>query len=149
MNVLRVLAETEDTVTLSRADFEALVRTREDAIDHAAFDAAEEREARLGKEAARAGYLPIEAVDRLLDGEHPLRVWREHRGMSLRDLAAAAGVAFNYISEIEGGRKPGSAEALRRMAAALAVAMEDLMPVAVNDDDGDAPGPEGRAQPEG
>jgi ribosome-binding protein aMBF1 (putative translation factor) len=137
MNVVRVLAETEDTVTLSRADFEALVRAREDVIDHAAFDAAEEREARLGKETARAGYLPIEAVDRIMDGEHPLRVWREHRGMSLRDLAAAAAVAFSYISEIEGGRKPGSADALRRMAAALGVAMEDLMPVAVSNDDGE------------
>jgi DNA-binding Xre family transcriptional regulator len=141
VNVVRVLAEAEDTVTLSRADFEALVRAREDAIDHAAFDAAEGREARLGKDAARAGYLPMEAVDRILDGEHPLRVWRERRGMSLRDLAAASGVAFSSISEIEGGRKPGSAGALRRLAAALGVAMEDLMPVDVNDeDDGDAPG---------
>ncbi len=144
MNVVRVLAETEDTVTLSRADFEALVRAREDAIDNAAFDAAEEREARLGKEAARADYLTLAEVRRMEAGEHPLKVWREHRGMSLRDLAAASGVAFNYISEIEGGRKPGSAEALRRMAAALGVAMEDLMPVAVNDDDG-APGLDGEA----
>ena len=138
MNAVRVLAETEDTVTLSRADFEALVRAREDAIDNAAMDAAEEREARLGKEAARADYLPVEAVARMLDGEHPLKVWREHRGISLRGLAAASGVAFNYISEIESGRKPGSAEALRRLAAALGVAMEDLMPVAVNNDDADA-----------
>ena len=60
--------------------------------------------------------------------------------MSPRDLAAASGVAFNHISEIEGGRKPGSAEALRRMAAALGVAMEDLMPVDVNDDGAEAAG---------
>ena len=59
--------------------------------------------------------------------------------MSLRGLAAAPGVAFNYILEIESGRKPGSAEALRRLAAALGVAMEDLMPVAVNDGDDGAP----------
>ena len=123
-----------------------VVRAREDAIDHAAFDAAEEREARLGKEAARAGYLPVEAVDRILDGEHPLRVWREHRGMTLRGLAAAADVAFNHISEIEGGREPGSAEALRRIAAVLGVAMEDLMPVAVNDG---TPGFEGGAAEQG
>lgn len=138
MNVVRVLAETEDTVTPSRADFEALVLARENAIDHAAFDAAEEREARLGKDAARAGYLPVEAVDRLLNGEHPLRVWREHRGLSLRGLAEAAGVAFTYISEIEGGRKPDSAEALRRMAAALGVATEDIMPMAANNGDSGA-----------
>lgn len=147
MNVVRVLAETEDTVTLSRADFDALVRAREDSIDNAAFDAAEEREARLGKEAARADHLTMAQVKRMEAGEHPLKVWREHRGMSLRDLAAAAGVAFNYISEIEGGRKPGSAEALRRLAAALGVAMEDLMPVAVNDADDGTPGLDERAAP--
>lgn len=129
MNVVRILAETEDTVTLSRADFEALVRAREDAIDNAAFDAAEEREARLGKEAARADHLPMAAVRRMMDGEHPLKVWREHRRVSQRDLAAAAGVSPSYLAEIERGRKPGSADALRRLAAALGIAIEDLLPV--------------------
>ena len=135
MNVVRVLAETEDTVTLSRADFEALVRAREDAIDNAAVDAAEKREARLGKDAARADYLPVEAVARMMDGEHPLKVWREHRGMSQRALAAAADVATGYLAEIERGQKPGSVSALCRLAAALGVAIEDLLPPSPPDGD--------------
>lgn len=128
MSAVRVLAETEDTVTLSRVDFEALVRAREDAIDNAALDAAEEREARLGKEAARADYLPAEKVARMLDGEHPLKIWREHRGWSQRSLAATADVSASYLAEIERGQKPGSADALRRLAEVLGTSIEDLLP---------------------
>ena len=146
MNAVRVLAETEDTVTLSRVDFEALVRAREDAIDNAAIDAAEEREARLGKEAARADYLPVEAVARMLDGEHPLKVWREHRGWSQRGLAAVANVATSYLAEIERGQKPGSVSALRRLAAALGVAIEDLLPPSPPDGDEAPVFREGRMQ---
>jgi hypothetical protein len=146
MNAVRVLAETEDTVTLSRADFEALVRAREDAIDNAAMDAAEEREARLGKEAARADYLPVEAVARMLDGEHPLKVWREHRGRSQRSLAAAADVSASYLAEIERGQKPGSADALRRLADVLGVAIEDLLPSSTPDGDEAPTFREGRSQ---
>ncbi len=146
MNAVTLLAETEDTVTLSRADFEALVRAREDAIDNAAIDAAEEREARLGKDAARADYLPAEAAARMMDGEHPLKVWREHRGMTQRGLAAAADVATSYLAEIERGQKPGSVAALRRLAATLGVAIEDLLPPSPPDGDEAPTFREGRVQ---
>jgi DNA-binding Xre family transcriptional regulator len=128
MNRITPLAETTDTVTLSRADYEALLDAREDAIDLAALRAQDEREARLGEAAARADFLPVERVRRILAGESPVRVWREHRAMTLRDLSAAAGVGASYLSEIETGRKPGSAAALARIARALGVAVEDLLP---------------------
>lgn len=146
MNAVTLLAETEDTVTLSRADFEALVRTREDAIDNAAVDTVEERESRLGKDTARADYLPVEAVARMLDGEHPLKVWREHRGQTQRGLAAAADVATSYLAEIERGQKPGSVSALRRLAAALGVAIEDLLPPSTPGSDEAPTFREGRTQ---
>ena len=44
---------TADTVTLSRTEYEALLRELEDAEDLAAVAAAEAREAALGKAAAR------------------------------------------------------------------------------------------------
>ena len=58
MGRIKPLAETAESVTLSRADFERLLDSAEDAIDLAALRAQDEREARLGKEAARADYLP-------------------------------------------------------------------------------------------
>ncbi|HJZ14356.1 MAG TPA: hypothetical protein VJ251_02710, partial [Stellaceae bacterium] len=63
--------EKSETVTLSRAEYEALIERLEDAEDLATVAAAEAREAALGKEEARADYLPIELVRRLSAGEHP------------------------------------------------------------------------------
>src|SRR5258706_10629699 len=85
-------------------------------------------EARLAADpdAALADYLPIELVKRLLAGEHPIRVWRSHRGMTREALAAAAGVAPSYLSEIEACRKPGSFKAIAKLAAALRVPLDDI-----------------------
>ena len=127
MNQISPIAETADSVTLRRADFDALLAAAEDAIDHAAIDAQERREAEQGVAAARADYLPGRLVDRLLAGESPVRVWREHRGMTSRRVATEAGVSVSYLSEIETGRKPGSPTALRAVAQVLRVPMADLV----------------------
>lgn len=127
MNAIKPLAETAETVTLSRGDFEAMIGALEDATDTATFDAFDARVAAEGKAAALADYLPLEAVDRLLAGESPVRVWREHRGMTLRVLATASGLSVSYLSEIETGKKPGSASAIHALALQLGVPMESLM----------------------
>jgi DNA-binding Xre family transcriptional regulator len=120
------MSDTTETVTLTRAEYEALIERLEDAEDLAAVAAAEAREAVLGKEKARENYLPIELVRRLSAGEHPVRVWRVHRGLGRDALAAAAGIAPSYLSEIETRRKPGSFSALAKLAAALQVSLDDL-----------------------
>ena len=108
-----------DIVTLSRAEYEALLDRLEDAEDLATIIAAEAREAALGKAAARAFYLPFELVERLDAGEHPIRVWRKHRGLTRAALAAAAGIAPSYVTEIETRKKRGSFDAIAKLAAAL------------------------------
>jgi DNA-binding Xre family transcriptional regulator len=115
-----------DTVTLQRAEYEALINRLEDAEDVAAIATAEARDAALGKTAARADWLPIGLVWRLSAGEHPVRVWRAHRRITREALATAAGVSPSYLSEIEGRRKPGSFAALARLAAALHVSLDDI-----------------------
>lgn len=120
------MSETAETVTLPRAEYEALVERAEDAEDLAVIAAAEAREAALGKKAARADHLPIELVRRLDAGEHPIRVWRDHRGLSRKALADAAGVAPNHLGEIEAWRKPGGFVALARLAATLHLPLDDL-----------------------
>jgi DNA-binding XRE family transcriptional regulator len=117
-----------DTVTLTRKQYEALVRRIEDAEDRLAVTKQRDREAALGKEKARADYLPAELVRRLLAGESAVRIWREHRGMTLRGLAEAASVQPSYLSEIENGKKPGSLDAMARIARALHVPLDDLAP---------------------
>ena len=120
------MSEKTDTVTLTRAEYEALIERIEDAEDNAFLDSVEARERAIGKERVRADYLSAELVHRLIDGEHPVRVWRAHRGLSRDALAAAAGIAPSYLSEIETRRKPGSFGALARLAAALHISLDDL-----------------------
>jgi len=120
------MSEKSETVTLSRAEYEALIERVEEAEDLATVAAAEAREAALGREKARADYLPIELVRRLSAGEHPVRVWRTYRGLTREALAAAAGIAPSYLTEIETRRKPGSFGALAKLAAVLRISLDDL-----------------------
>ena len=122
------MSETDkpDAVTLTRAEYEELIKQLEEAEDLAAIAKIEAREAALGVEAAQADYLPIELVERLIAGEHPVRVWRSHRRLTREALAAAAGVAPSYLTEIETRKKPGSFDALAKLAAALHVSLDDI-----------------------
>jgi ribosome-binding protein aMBF1 (putative translation factor) len=120
---IRPLAEDGDTVLLRRADYEALLREAEDAAD-----AAQIREAEARVAAGEDEYVPIEVSRRLMAGEVPVRVWREHRGLSARTLASRAGVSAAYLSQIETGKKPGSFDAMAKLARALGVNLEDLEP---------------------
>jgi hypothetical protein len=50
---------------------------------------------------------PDEFIDKLLSGEHPLKLWREYRGLTITTLAAACKVSAPAVSQIESGkRKP-------------------------------------------
>ena len=72
-------------------------------------------------------WTPAALVRRIVGGEHPVRVWREHRGLLARELAAAAGVAGSYLSAIETGRKPGSVNAMKRIAGVLGIPIDELV----------------------
>lgn len=120
------MTEARDTVTLPRAEYEALISRLEDAEDNAAIDRLQARIDREGFAAATADYMSGELVARLVAGEHPIRVWRAHRGLTREALAAAAGVSPSYVSEIETRRKPGSLAAMVKLAAALRVPLDDI-----------------------
>jgi ribosome-binding protein aMBF1 (putative translation factor) len=126
MTAIKIVAETKSTVTVNRQDWVRLLTELEDAEDRAAVREGRAREAALGKDAVRRNSLTGEEAKRLLDGESPVRVWRGKRGLSQRELAAAASVAPSYLADIENGRKPGSAGALSRLARALDVIDNDL-----------------------
>ena len=71
--------------------------------------------------------LPSAMVDALVDGQNPVRVWREHRGHSVKDLAASAGIAAAYLSQIEAGKRAGTVDTLRKIAMALNITLDDLV----------------------
>ena len=70
---------------------------------------------------------PVEVLDRLLDGQNPVRVYRRHRRMSQSELAAASGINALYLSQIERGKRSGSTKTLAAIAQALNVTVDDLL----------------------
>jgi DNA-binding XRE family transcriptional regulator len=71
--------------------------------------------------------LPLEVVERIADGIHPVRALREWRGLSRAALAEAAGVAQPTVARIESTARGGSARTLSRLARALGVPVAALM----------------------
>lgn len=108
-----------DTITLSRAAYEGMIEQIEDFEDMLALE-----RARNTSESRR---LPHLWVKRLLDGEHPLRVWRDYRQLTGQQLESLSGVPQSYISDIERDVKAGSARTLQKLARALDIAIEDIM----------------------
>ena len=93
----------------------------DDAADVRAYDRAKQRLA-----SGEAEMVPAEFVNRILDGENKIRVWREFRGMTARELAAKADISEDHLSQIEGGERDG-VETIKRIAAALRLDVDDLV----------------------
>jgi len=70
---------------------------------------------------------PAELVYELWETYSRIRTYRNYRKMSVSDLAAAAGISQPYLSEIERGKKTGSVDVLKRIAAALKVDLDDIV----------------------
>ena len=71
--------------------------------------------------------IPVEVVERLVDGESPVRVWREHRGLTQEDLGEQVGLSGSYLSQIESGKREGTVKVYAALARALGVDVDDLV----------------------
>ena len=106
----------EKTVTLTRTEYDALVQR------------CDELEDRLAAVDADDGVrIPHSVALAIMDGERPMLAFRKHHGVTLRELSDKTGVAVSYLSEIERGRKRGSASALARIAGALGTTIDALL----------------------
>ena len=110
-----------DMVTIPREEYDRLCAAATDLADLQAFD-----RATTALAAGTEELIPADTVNRLLNGDNPLRVYRDLRGYTQAALAARAGVNRVAVAEIETGRKQGSVATVRKLAAALGVAMDDL-----------------------
>ena len=103
-------------------EYERLLDIAEDRADALAAENAELRRSN-GEE-----YLSSEMIDRILAGESPLRVWREHRNLTQVELAAKVGTTGATISRLESGDMIGDRKRWRPIAEALGVSIDDLLP---------------------
>ena len=110
-------------VVLPVEEYRSLLEAAEDQVDLGAAIAAENRRG-AGEE-----YLPSDMVDRLVDGENALRVWRAYRQLSLMRLAEMSGVNKATISLLENGKAYGRPATWRALADALKVAVDDILPL--------------------
>jgi len=70
---------------------------------------------------------PLEIIEKLSNGESPIKVFREYRGLSQSLLASRVYVSKQYISQIEKFERKGTAKILKAIAGALKVELEELM----------------------
>jgi DNA-binding XRE family transcriptional regulator len=70
---------------------------------------------------------PIQVADALLAGKNPVRVFRLYRKMVQAVLADQCGIATPYLSQIETGKRKASSDILKKLSAALHVAVDDLI----------------------
>ena len=110
---------------LPRAEYERLVARAAEADE----DAATARlVAHARKEVASgAPLIPLEVAERIADGENPIRVIREWRDVTQLHLSHKANIGQGCISDLENGRRKGTAAALRAIAKALDVPLDILV----------------------
>lgn len=107
-----------ETVTIPREEYDRLRQAADDLADLEAYD-------RGMKEKGPA--IAHDLMVRLLDGESPVRIYREHHGLNQSALARLAGVHRVQVADIEAGRRKGSTATLRKLATALQVTVDDLI----------------------
>jgi ribosome-binding protein aMBF1 (putative translation factor) len=70
--------------------------------------------------------IPLEVVKRLIDDENPVKVWREHQGLTQQALASAAGLPQSTIARLESGERKGTVAQMRSLAYALGITLDTL-----------------------
>jgi DNA-binding XRE family transcriptional regulator len=131
-----------DEVILSYADWRRITArlgegggddAGEDADDIAAVAAARaadiEFAARLAAERGSPveTTVPLQVVKAKLDGAHPLKAWREYRGITQAELASRSAVARDLIAQIETHKRQGSVATIDRLARTLGLPIEALI----------------------
>ena len=104
-----------DTITLPRAEYDALVSRNEELEDRLSAVEAED-----------GSRIPHDVALLVMNGMSPLAAFRKHLGVSLRDLSQKTGISRSYLSEIERGLKPGSMPTLSRIAEELGTNIDTL-----------------------
>lgn len=86
--------------------------------------------ARAWVEQSEEELIPSEILYAIMDGENPIKVWREYRQLTQQQLAEAVGISTPYLSQLETSKRTGSTEVLTSIAKALRVTLDEIVPQA-------------------
>jgi DNA-binding XRE family transcriptional regulator len=135
-------------VTFKKTDGggEVAILPREEYERLAALAAEVEEEAGAARLVARArkaiaageeAVFPKTVADRLAARENPIRVLREFRELPQTELALSAGITQGYLSDLENGKRKGPVALHQKIARALGVPLDLLLPIAVSQEEAD------------
>ena len=124
----------EELAILPKSEYERLSAL---AVGEDAGTARIVRRARASLAAGSEVLLPKIVVDRLAAGENPIRALREWREMTQAELVVSVGITQGYLSELEAGKRKGPVALHQKIARALQVPIDLLLPVAVSDEEAD------------
>jgi transcriptional regulator with XRE-family HTH domain len=122
MNVRFKKTDKGEVAILPGKEYEALAAKADEDIGSAQLVACTRKEI-----AAGAPIIPKKIVDRIANGDNPLRVLREWRDMTRLELSFKADIGQGYISDLESGRRKGTTAALKSSASALKVPLDLLV----------------------
>lgn len=71
--------------------------------------------------------VPGEITFAILEGENPVRAWREYRGMKIKELAKSIGISAAYLSQIENNKRNPTVDTLKAVARELDIEVEMLI----------------------
>lgn len=84
-------------------------------------------EAKARIESGEEELIPATVTFAIIDGENPVKVWREYRGLTQQQLADDAGISAAYLSQIETGKRAGKTAVLQAIARALNLTLDDVV----------------------
>lgn len=109
-------------VILPKAEYDELVAAVEDLEDLLVVQRSRARIA-----AGQDELITDAEMDDYLDAPTPIAFWRKKRGSTLAGLADRAGVTEGYLTAVENGDEQPSVPALKALAEALNVTMDELV----------------------
>ena len=112
VQIIRDTAGNAAFAVLSMAEYERLVDAADEAIGLRAFDD------------FMANYpetFPEEIADQLVEDKNPVRLFREYRGLTQRQLGELTGIIEEDIALIETGSRSATFEELARIAVGLRI----------------------------
>jgi DNA-binding XRE family transcriptional regulator len=105
-------------VVLPYKEYEIIIEALEDQIDIKAID-----EFHSGN----GETFSLELVQKLANGENPIKLFRELRKISQTDFAKKAGISRQYLNQLENGTRKGSAKILKKIANLLDIEIDLLI----------------------
>jgi DNA-binding XRE family transcriptional regulator len=115
MGIDIIVQDGRERVVLDKSDYEDLVDSRDHAIA-------------MRDIAAGAPTIAESEMDAYLAASTPLAFWRQRAGKTQAALAEQVGVSQPFLAQIEGGQRQGTVRVLARLAKAVGVRIEDLIP---------------------